>query len=485
MRGFWGPQPGPQTDAICADWCSELLYGGAAGGGKSDFLLGDYLQDVETYGQAWRGILFRRSLPELEELIGRSHEIFPGTGGVWREQQKRWAWPNGATLRMRYLEADRDATRYQGAAYTWIGWDELGQHPTAYGYKYLRARLRSAHDVPTKRIRCSANPGGVGHQWIKAKFVDPAPKGYVAFKDPETGGDVMFIPSRLSDNAVLMKNDPGYVGRLKGLGSPELVRAWLEGDWNVIAGAFFPEFGNRHVVEPHPLPKHWARFRSMDWGSARPFCVGWYAISDGELPQYPRGALVKYREWYGSTGEPNVGLKMTAEEVGAGIVAREEDGENIKYGIIDPAAHASDGGPSIAERIHKGSGGRVGFQRADNKRVGPRGAMGGWDQLRARLKGDGESPMIFFFSTCRDTIRTLPALPHDETRPEDVDTDAEDHAADETRYACMSRPYTPPVRVEAKSEADVYIGQADGTVRSNLTFRDLVERNKRRRLEAE
>lgn len=485
MRGFWAPQPGPQTDAICADWCSELLYGGAAGGGKSDFLLGDYLQDVETYGQAWRGILFRRSLPELEELIGRSHEIFPGTGGVWKEQQKRWTWPNGATLRMRYLEADRDATRYQGAAYTWIGWDELGQHPTPYGYKYLRARLRSAFDVPTKRIRCSANPGGVGHQWIKSKFVDRAPNGYVAFADPETGGDVMFIPSRLSDNAILMKNDPGYVGRLKGLGSPELVRAWLEGDWNVIAGAFFPEFGPQHVVRPHELPKGWARFRSMDWGSARPFCVGWYAISDGELTQYPRGAIIKYREWYGSTGEPNVGLKMTAEEVGAGIVEREEPDENIKYGIIDPAAHASDGGPSIAERILRGSGGRVGFQRADNKRVGPRGAMGGWDQLRARLKGDGERPMIYFFETCRDTIRTLPALPHDETRPEDVDTDAEDHAADEVRYACMSRPYTPPIREPKKSQADVYIGKADGTVTSNLTFMDLVARNTRRRLEAE
>jgi hypothetical protein len=478
MPGCWAPQPGPQTEAICADWCTELLYGGAAGGGKSDFLLGDFLQDVETYGQAWRGILFRRSLPELEDLIGRSHEVFPRSGAVWREQNKRWQWPNGATLRMRYLEADRDATRYQGAAYTWIGWDELGQHPSSYGYKYLRARLRSAHDVPTKRIRSSANPGGVGHQWIKAKFVDPAPKGYVVLKDPDTGGDVMFIPSRLENNAILMRNDPGYVGRLRGLGSPALVKAWLEGDWNVIAGAFFPEFGPQHIVRPHELPKSWRRFRSVDWGSARPFCVGWYAISDGELMAYPRGALIKYREWYGSTGEPNVGLKLTAEEVGLGIVAREAEDEEIAYGVIDPAAHNHDGGPSIAERIRKATDGKVSLRRADNTRVGPRGAMGGWDQLRARLKGEDGKPMIYFFDTCRDSIRTIPALPHDDKRPEDVDTDAEDHAPDETRYACMSRPWVPVADEYPDPRYD--IPTIPG--RTNVSVRDLAERMRRKRL---
>jgi hypothetical protein len=477
-RGLWAPQPGPQTDAICADWCAELLYGGAAGGGKSDFLLGDFLQDVETYGQAWRGILFRRSLPELEEMIARSQEIFAGSGGTWLEQKKRWEWSNGAALRMRYLEADRDATRYQGAAYTWIGWDELGQHPTPFGYKYLRARLRSAHNVPTKRIRCSANPGGVGHHWIKDKFVDPFPKGQVPFQDPDTGGDVMFVPSRLTDNAILMRNDPGYVGRLKGLGSPALVKAWLEGDWNVIAGAFFPEFGQQHIVRAHTIPADWTRFRAADWGSAKPFCVGWYAISDGSMPAYPRGALVKYREWYGSTGEPNKGLKLTAEEVGKGIVEREDDDEVFQYGVIDPAAHARDGGPSIAERIYIGSGRRVPLRAADNARVGKRGAMGGWDQVRARLKGDDGRPMIYFFDNCRDTIRTLPALPHDDVRPEDVDTDAEDHAPDETRYACMSRPWLPPVQIDEPTIYPVPIipGQ------TNLKFADLVKKNTQRRM---
>jgi hypothetical protein len=323
----------------------------------------------------------------------------------------------------------------------------------------------------------------VGHHWIKSKFIDHSRLGFSPFKDPDTGGDVMFIPSRLTDNAILMQNDPEYVGRLKGLGSPALVKAWLEGDWDVIAGAFFPEFGPQHIVRPHALPEDWTRFRAMDWGSTKPFCVGWYAISDGSIPAYPRGALVKYREWYGSTGEPNVGLKLTAEEVGEGIVERER-GDLISYGVIDPAAHNHDGGPSIAERILKGSGGKVAFGRADNSRVGPRGAMGGWDQLRARLKGEDGRPMLYFFDTCRDSIRTIPALPHDENKPEDVDTKAEDHAGDETRYAVMSRPYVreaaPPPR-----KTDFFIGTPEGAITSNLSIKEMIEKQTLRRKERE
>src|SRR5215471_14749762 len=158
----WQPQPGPQVDALLATWADELLYGGAAGGGKSDYLLGDFLQDVPTYGQAWRGVLFRRTYTELEELIQRSLEIYPQTGADYNIGNHVWTWPNGASLRLRYLEQDRHRTRYQGAQFTWIGWDELTQWKTDKAYRYLRGRLRSAHDVSTKRIRAAANPGGEG-----------------------------------------------------------------------------------------------------------------------------------------------------------------------------------------------------------------------------------------------------------------------------------------------------------------------------------
>lgn len=442
----WRAQPGPQLEAIKRHLIDELFYGGAVGGGKSDYLLGDFAQDVpQPWGKHWRGILFRRTYGELEELIGRSQEIYPSwfPGVKWQESKSTWLWPNGATLKMRYLEHSTDWMRYWGHQYTWIGWDELPTWPDLTAYIKLKARLRSAHPVPNKRIRSTGNPGGPGHQAVKAYFrIDQHPFGGVMFE--EGGMRRLFVRSRLADNRILMENDPSYANRLSGLGSPELVRAWLEGDWNVIAGAFFPEFSlTKHVVKPVTLPAHWTRFRAMDWGSAKPFSVGWYAVSDGELAQFPRGALIKYREWYGmKENQPNVGLKMTAEEVGAGIRKREQ--EKVQTGVLDPAAFAEDGGPSIAHRLG------VSFRPADNKRVAQRGALGGWDQLRSRLVGEDGKPMLYLFSTCAHTIRTLPALQHDESKPEDVDSEGEDHAADETRYACMSRPWIAPGNKQPK-----------------------------------
>jgi len=440
-----------------ADWCEELFYGGAAGGGKSDFLLGDFLQDVPTYGQYWQGVLFRRTYNELEDLLRRSREIYPLSGANWHEQAKTWTWPNGASLRMRYIERDADATRYQGHQYTWIGWDELTQWPSDYGYRFLRARLRSAHGIPTKRIRSAANPGGVGHSWVKAYFVDPAPSGYSPVFDEVTQHRRMFIPARLRDNAILLAADPTYRDRLKGLASDTMVRAWLEGDWTVIEGAYFDCWRyDKHVLDPFRIPADWPRIRSMDWGSAKPFSVGWWAIAAddyvaacaGEPRTVPRGSLVRYREWYGAAGI-DTGLKTTAEQVGQGIVTREATLgaiEQMRWAVLDPSCYKEHSGPSIAERLNGVllAAKLKPFIPAENARVPQRGSMGGWDQLRARLIGREGVPMIYCFSTCKDSIRTLPALQHDPARPEDVHTDGEDHAADEWRYACMSRPFVAP-----------------------------------------
>ena len=453
-RFSWAPQPGPQTEAISADWCPELFFGGARGGGKSDYLLGDFLQDVPTYGAAWRGVLFRRTYPELQEIVVRSHEIFGASGATWKEADKEWHWPNGAYLRLRYLERDTDASRYQGHQYTWIGWDELTQWPSDAAFRALFACLRSAVDVPTKRVRGAGNPGGPGHQWVKARFIDPAPGGFAPILDDAGPWERMFILSRVQDNQVLMLADPFYIDRLRGSGSPEIVRAWLEGDWSIVAGAYFPEWNPlKHVVPPRELPERWTRFRSFDWGSAKPFSVGWWAISDGELAAFPRGALIRYREWYGMTaGRPNVGLKLTAEEVADGIKQREA-GEKISQGVADPAIFAEDGGPSISERMMRRG---VIWRPADNKRVPQNGAMGGWDSMRARFKGEDDRPMLYVFNTCRDFIRTVPALQHDPSRAEDVDTSAEDHAADEARYACMSRPWVPAPKPTIPEEPHDY-----------------------------
>lgn len=294
----------------------------------------------------------------------------------------------------------------------------------------------------------------------------------------------MFIPAKLTDNLILLKGDPNYADRLRGLGSEALVKAWLDGDWNVVEGAFFDCWSQRNIIAPFTIPRDWLRFRSADWGSASPFSIGWWAVvqdgfqlddrgdrgSDeqrthggsangngnghtarGLATVLPRGAIVRYREWYGAI-DPAAGakgLKLTAEQVGQGIVDREKTDAKLGYGVLDPSAFREDGGPSLAERINNVLlGARLAaFHPADNTRVPTtegkdrRGAMGGWDQMRSRIIGMDGSPMIYCFDTCIASIRTIPMLQHDPVKAEDLDTNSEDHAADDWRYGCMSRPW--------------------------------------------
>jgi hypothetical protein len=415
----------------------EIMFGGARGGGKTDAVLGEWALHSAEYGADAIGLMVRRTRTELDETFERARSIYAKIGAHVTYNPRRITMSNGARITYAYLERDADAEVYQGASYTRVYVEEVGNFPSPAPIMKLMATLRSGSGVPVG-IRLTGNPGGSGHQWVRSRYIDDAPQGWKLLTDKNTGLQRIYIPSRVSDNKYLGED---YVQRLKASGSPELVRAWLEGDWSVVSGAFYPEWSmDRHVISPRSLPDHWARFRSFDWGSARPFSCGWWAISDGSLPDIARGALVRYREWYGmKPGEPNVGLKMTAEAVAAGIRERERDDPQPMVGVADPAMFAEDGGPSIAQRM---IGQGVVFRPADNKRVPQRGAMGGWDQLRSRLVGDEDGrPMLLVFATCRDLIRTLPALQHDDARPEDVDSESEDHCADETRYACLSRPF--------------------------------------------
>jgi len=403
--------------------------------------LGEWAQHSSDYGRKAIGLMVRRTRIELAETFERARVIFGPLGATFTTAPMKVVMPGGARLTFAYLERDSDAEGYQGHSYTRVYVEEAGNFPSPAPIMKLMATLRSGSGVPC-RMRLTGNPGGPGHQWVRARYIDPAPRGLEPITDPETGLQRVYIPSRVGDNPYLGDD---YVARLKASGSPELVKAWLLGDWTVVAGAFFPEWSaEKHIIAPRELPPHWARFRSLDWGSARPFSVGWWAVSDGTLHGIARGALVRYREWYGmQPGKPNEGLRLTSEEVATGILQRERGdlpaGKTMQ-GVADPAIFASQDGPSIAERM---MGRKVFFNPADNARVSQRGAMGGWDQVRQRLKGDAEGrAMLLTFSTCIDFIRTLPALQHDSGRPEDVDTDGEDHAPDEARYACMSRPMT-------------------------------------------
>lgn len=443
---IWEAQP--RQSAFIACPADDVGFGGARGGGKSDAVVGDWISHEDQYGQHAIGMAFRRERTQLVELIERSKQVLRPLGYQWFEQDKYFRGPKGGRLRFTYLESDSDADAYQGHSYTRLYPEEMGTFPSEAPINKLQATLRSGNGVPCQ-MKGTCNPGGPGHQWVKARYkLDEYPSGFEVFRfeftNPFTKRKIektrVFIPSKVSDNKFLGDD---YVANLFQVGSPNLVRAWLEGDWSVIEGAFFDCWSlPRHVVRPFAIPATWVRIRSMDWGYAAPFSVGWWAVAAENYQagnvQIPRGALVRYREWYGRKG-PNEGLRLDAEEV-AKEIARLEAGEKIDRAVLDPSAFAQNGGPSIAERMATSH--KVRFAPADNTRVAQRGALSGWDAMRGRLTGDDDGhPMVVCFSTCTDSIRTIPALQHDELRAEDIDTDGEDHAADEWRYACNSRPW--------------------------------------------
>lgn len=463
----WEAQPGPQSALISCP-VFEVFFGGARGGGKTDGVLGDFLEHADAYGENAIGLMIRKERTQLIETIERSKQIFGPLGWKYHEQDKMWRAPDGARLRFAYLETDADAEAYQGHSYTRVYIEEIGNFPSDKPILKLMATLRSGAGVPTG-FRATGNPGGPGHQWVRARYIDPDPMGYTVVKDAVSGLERVYIPSRVGDNKYLGDD---YVAKLKASGSKELVQAWLEGDWSVIEGAFFDCWEtSRHVVKPFEIPEDWTRFRSGDWGSAKPFSFGWWAVVGDKFklpptlqaPQgtwLPRGCLVRYREWYGmQPGKPNVGLKLHADEVGEKLAKLEAKDAKLIGGVLDPSTFAEDGGPPISERINMEliRAKLVPFRPADNKRVPGRGAMGGWDQMRSRLIGDDDGlPMIVTFSTCLDSIRTIPALQHDPLKPEDLDSDMEDHAGDEWRYACMSRPWIRPKRTEEPKNISGY-----------------------------
>lgn len=424
----------------------EIFFGGSRGGGKTDGVLGKWALKEKRYGKNFNARMFRKTSVSSEDAIERAKEIYIPLGAKFNETKSFFRMPNGGRVAFGYLDQISDADAQQGKNLTDAWVEEAGQYASPAVIDKLFGALRSAHGVPTQMV-LTANPGGAGQGWIRERYkLVPFPVGpKIVTRELPNGAvhEMAVIPSRIADNKILLHGDPGYINRLHLVGSTQLVSAWLNGDWNAVEGAFFGEWDEaKHVVPPFTIPEDWLRFRAFDWGSAAPFSAGWWTvIADpvkipGRDRMLPRGALVRYREWYGAS-KPNVGLKLTTEEVAEGIKSREGK-EKITNSVADPAIFSEDGGPSRSEVFARHG---VHFRPADNKRVARLGAMGGWDEMRQRLKGEDGVPMIYTFSTCVDSIRTIPVLQHDVMRPEDLDTSAEDHAADEWRYACMSRPW--------------------------------------------
>jgi hypothetical protein len=484
---IWTPQTGPQHAFLDCPH-PEVFFGGARGGGKTDGVLGKWMFEERKWGQHFNAIMFRQTTVSAEDAVERSKEIYGPIGGKYREDRLRWRLPNGGRVSFAYLENVSDAQQYQGRNVTHAWVEEAGNYADPTPIDRLFGVLRSAHGVPIQLV-LTGNPGGPGQHWIRDRYqlhpFPAKPKTLLRALDNGKSHKVAVIPSRITDNKVLLRGDPGYIDRLYMVGSAALVRAWLEGDWSAVEGAFFDCWSEaQHVIVPFAIPSGWLRFRSGDWGSYSPFCFGWYAVAQDDFTfdegcVIPRGALVKYREWYGSTnpGGSGKGLKLTAEAVATGLISRERDDPKLSYGVLDPSTFKEDGGPSVGERINDTLLARklAPFHEADNRRVPAtdgkdrRGPMSGWDQLRGRLIGTARQskgvvnwytgrPMIYFFSTCTASIRTIPVLQHDPKKAEDLDTNSEDHAADETRYACMSRPWIKKAPAKEPFSADYKYG---------------------------
>ena len=430
--------PGPQTDFLSASE-QEVLYGGAAGGGKSFAMLADPVRYFNN--PLSNKLLVRRSTEELRELISVSKQLYPRAipGIKFLEREKTWIAPSGASLWLSYLDRDDDVSRYQGQAFNWIGFDELTQWPSPFAWNYMRSRLRTTRNSGLSLYqRGTTNPGGAGHSWVKKTFVDPAPNN-TAFNatDPETGEDIVwpnghtkqgqplfkrrFIPATLFDNPYLAE-DGLYEANLLSL--PEHQRKQLlEGNWDVNEGAAFTEWNkNIHVIEPFEIPSGWARFRACDYGYGSYTGVVWIAVAPDEQ-------LIVYREMYCS--------KVIATDL-ADMVLEAEYGEKIRYGVLDSSLwhKRGDTGPSLAEQmVQKGC-----RWRPSDRSKGSR--IAGKNELHRRLQVDDftEEPRIVFFNTCINIISQIPALPLDKNNSEDVDTNSEDHLYDALRYGIMTRP---------------------------------------------
>ncbi len=410
------PNEGPQTDFLAAPE-TDVLYGGAAGGGKSYAMLVDPLRFAHR--AAHRALILRRSMPELRELIDKSRELYPKAfpGCRFREVEKIWTFPSGAKLEFGFLERDADVYRYQGQAYSWIGFDEITHLATEFSWNYLSSRLRTTDPEIQPYMRCTANPGGAGAHWVKKRYVHPSEPN-----ESFTGNDGLtrkFIPARLDDNPYLSK-DGRYEQMLKAL--PDVQRKQLlEGDWDITEGAAFTEFDTEiHVIPPFEIPIGWERVKGIDYGYASESACIWGCVDPSD------GTLIIYRELYRKG--------LTGEDLAQVITNMELEDPFSVQGVLDTAAWNRTGttGPTVGETLQR-AGHKL--RRADKNRI--QGKIQIHEYLRVQPSG---RPKIQIFTSCPNLIRELQSIPLDKSNPEDVDTHAPDHAYDALRYLIMSRP---------------------------------------------
>lgn len=452
------PPPNPKQKAALEDGHRYVGYGGARGGGKSWFV-------------RWKATLLCLRFSGIQILITRrtykelqNNHIIPlqkMLEGVaeYRKGDKCFLFPNGSAIYFGYCDKETDLTQYQGAEYdVWFA-DEAGQMPESWLVQ-IDACVRGVNNFP-KRTYYTLNPGGASHGYFKRLFIDRR------FTDDEYPEDYSFIQALAQDNTVLMQQQPEYLRALEKLPTA-LRKAWLNGEWDVFEGQFFEDFVDRpehykdrrftHVIEPFEIPAHWRIYRSFDWGYSRPFSCGWWAMDT-------EGTAYRILELYGCTEDPNTGVRWVKEKVFAEIHRIETEhrwlaGKQIQ-GVADPAIWDAQTGESIAETAEKY---QVYFEPGDHKR------LPGWMQVHTRLAFDENGiPQMYVFRNCKAFIRTIPLLEYDPHKPEDIDTEGEDHVADEVRYFCMMHPLKaklPEVKDEySRTGAALYLDVPKSAIR--------------------
>lgn len=482
---IWRPMKGSQEAFLASSPIFEVLFEGTRGGGKTDCLLMSFCMHVDRgHGAGWKGILFRQTYKQLSDVISKTQKWIPQ---IWPEAKFNhaehvWKWPTGEQLLLRQFSKPDDYWNYHGHEYPWIGWEELCNWPWDDGYKRMFSCCRSSTPGMPRMVRATTNPYGPGHNWVKMRFRLPGHNMRPIRDSKDEDGNLepprMSIRSHIDENLALLEADPEYKQKIASSARSQAERkAWLEGSWDIVAGGMFDDVWSpeHNIVKPFAIPERWRIQRSFDWGDSKPFSVGWWAISNGEDFQLSdgswkssvKGDLFRIHEWYGWTGKPNEGLKMLATDIARGIVEREirwgyrrrnDKWCRVSGGIADSQIFVAENGNCIATdmkvAVRLDDGFRypgVIWSEAD-KRPGSRHT--GWVQLRQMLqnarprevvikKDDGselirhlprELPGLFVFNTCEQFIRTVPVLPRDEKDLDDVNTEAEDHVADDVRY---------------------------------------------------
>jgi hypothetical protein len=437
---------------------NEILYGGAAYGGKSHLMrVAAIVWCLQIPGL--QVYLFRRLYDDLMKNHMEGPTSFPALLADLVEAKfckivdKEIEFYNGSKIFLCHCQHEKNIYKYQGSEMHVLMIDEL-THFTEKMYRFLRLRVRlGSFKLPEQyrgifpRIINGANPGNIGHNWVKLSFIDNAPPLAIKKMSAAEGGmRRQYIPAKLEDNPIGVENDPEYESRLEGAGSVELVKAMRWGDWDIVAGGMFDDVWKRerHAIKPFQIPKTWRVDRSFDWGSSKPFAVLWWAESSGEIlgdgRSFPKGTLFLIHEWYGWNGRANEGLKITTEEMAKGIIEREKindilKGHRVKPGPADSSIWDSENGSRLVDGFLKH---KIDWKKADKS---PGSRVAGWEKIRELLKASlapkMEAPGLFVFNTCTQFIRTVPVLPRDENKTDDVDTEVEDHIGDAARYRVM------------------------------------------------